>query len=255
MNTNLPSNKPFLFHGDCRDYMGGVSDETFDAIITDAPYNVSKVGSKIARGKGTKYKGTDIKLDFGVWDRNEIHWIEYIDEFVRLLKPCGVLVLFYDKLWLGTIGMYLQDEFGFQVRHIGNWIKSNPAPQARKVKWQNGAESFLVATKNKGEGHHFNYKLGQSPDYFMTSVSYEHEHPNQKPIELMEWIVKYWTFEGDLVLDSFAGVFTTGVACVRTGRNFVGCEKEDNYFKIGERKIKDSAQQLDLFLPNRIGNP
>jgi len=238
-----------LILDDCLSIMKTMPDGGFDAIITDPPYNVSITGRQINRRKGTKFEGPkNINLDFGYWDHGQTDWKIYIDDFVRLLKHTGVLIMFYDKLHLGTIGLYLQDKHGFQVRHIGNYIKTNPAPQARKVKWQNGAESFLVATKNKGMGHHFNYKLGQSPDYFMRSVNYKHEHPTQKPLDLMEWIVRYWSFEGDTVLDPFAGSGTTLVACERTGRNSVGIEKDPNYYAIAQRRVQEAGLQKPLFV-------
>lgn len=252
-----------LIHGDCLVELPNLAKGSFDLIATDAPYNVSEKGSKIVRGRTGIYKGKDISLDFGEWDRNVIQPSDYIDTLVELMTSVGVLVLFYDKLYLGQIGLYLQDKYGFQVRHIGSWVKDNPAPQARKVKWQNGVESFLVATKNKGEGHHFNYRLGQSPDYFRTSVNYDHIHPNQKPESLMTWIIKYWSFKGDNVLDCFMGSGTTGVSSKQIMRNFTGIEKypldkpisEDNpdYFTIAKNRIEAtnvSLLQEDDVLPD-----
>jgi DNA modification methylase len=163
--------------------------------------------------------------------------------FAKILKPNGVLVMFYDKLYLGQIGLYLQDKYGFQVRHIGAIVKKNPAPQARRVKWQNGLEQFLIATKNRGEGHHFNYLIGQSPDYIRMDVNYEHLHPTQKPLEAIEWLMCYWSFEGDVIFDPFMGSGTTGVAAARTGRAFIGCEIDSGYFKIAKERIEKAIQQ------------
>lgn len=237
-----------LFQGDCLEYMKSMADESVDTIMTDPPYNVSKKGAKISRGPNTAFEGPDISLDFGVWDQGKVEYPDYIDTFVRLLKPNGILVMFYDKLYLGTIGLYLQDKFGFQVRHIGAMVKRNPAPQARRVKWQNGLEQFLIATKNQGEGHHFNYKLGQSPDYIMTTVGYKHLHPTQKPIEAMEWLVQYWSFEGDVIFDPFMGAGTTGLACVQLRRHFIGCELDAKYYAIAEERISKAPIQESLLI-------
>lgn len=243
-----------LHNEDCLQYMKRLQSESFDLIATDPPYNVSVEGAKIVRGAGTVFEGGDINLDFGEWDRNQIDWKDYIDLFVSLLKPKGVLVMFYDKLYLGSIGIYLQEKYDFQVRHIGAMVKTNPAPQARRVKWQNGLEQFLIATKNKGEGHHFNYRLGQSPDYFMTNNGYEHFHPTQKPIEIMSWLVQYWSFENDAVLDPFMGSGTTGIACVQHDRNFYGCEISPEYFAIAEKRISSAALQQNLFTPSNTAS-
>lgn len=236
-----------LYCGDCLQIMPSIADGTFDAIITDPPYNVSREDA-ISRNGGKFGLAKDISLDFGDWDKGQVLWRDFIDHFARLLRPNGVLVMFYDKLELGEIAKYLRDTYGFKPRHIGVWVKRNPAPQARKVKWQNGTEFFLVATKNDGGGHHFNYSLGQSPDYFITSVNYKHEHPTQKPLELMEWIVSYWTFDGDAVLDPFMGAGTTGVACVKLGRNFVGIERDTEFFNVAKARITLAEMERPLGL-------
>ncbi|MFW6002759.1 MAG: DNA-methyltransferase [archaeon] len=216
--------------------MKKLPDNSIDLVVTDPPYNVSKKET-INRTGGKFGNNRDIKLDFGEWDYGSILPVDYIDEFVRLLTKNGVLCLFYDKLFLGMIGFYLQEKYNFQVRHIGAWVKNNPAPQARKVKWMNGMENFLIATVNHGTGHHFNYELGQSPDYFNHVVNYEHLHPTQKPLELFKWIINYWSFEGDMILDPFIGSGTTAVACIELNRNFIGYEIDEEYYNVALKRL------------------
>jgi len=109
----------------------------------------------------------------------------------------------------------------------------------RKVGWQNGLEFFLVATKNHDSSHHFNYKLGQSPDYYIGSVSYKHYHPTQKPLEMIEWIVNYWSFENDIVLDPFSGSGTTLLVCEKLNRKWIGIELEQTYCNITKQRINE----------------
>ena len=71
-------------------------------------------------------------------------------------------------------------------------------------------------------------------------------HPSPKPIEYMNLLVCRMTNEGDTILDPFMGSGTTGVACVQTGRNFIGIEIDEGYFKIAEKRIKDAQQQMML---------
>ena len=236
-----------LLCGDCLEVMREIPDGSIDLILTDPPYNVSKKRESITRNGGKFGIAQPIKLDFGEWDFGDVEWRDFLGDFIPLLKAEGVLVLFYEKLKLGLIGTYLQENYEFQVRHIGAWLKSNPAPQARKVKWQNGLELFLIATKNKGSGHHFNWRLGQSTDYFTHSVSFKHFHPTQKPDALIEWIIKYWSFENDLVLDPFIGSGTTAVACERLNRKWIGIEISEKYCEIAqERILKRDRRQLTL---------
>ena len=249
MSRIAPFEENTIVVGDCLGIIKNLPNSCIDLIVTDPPYNVSQKGVNISRG-ALFGQGGPIKLDFGDWDYSSIVPMDYLDEFIRLLTPVGVLVLFYDKLYLGMIGLYLEMKFGFQTRHIGSYVKTNPAPQARKVKWQNGVENFLVATKNKGIGHHFNYKLGQSPDYFIRSVNYERIHPTQKPEDLIEWIVSYWSFEGDLVFDSFIGSGTTAIAADRLGRKFFGCDINSSYVEMALNRLANDRlkrSQLGLF--------
>ena len=71
-------------------------------------------------------------------------------------------------------------------------------------------------------------------------------HPTQKPIELMVKIIEDFTHKGDTILDPFMGSGTTGVACVQTGRNFVGIEIDPTYYAIAEKRIKDAQMQMRL---------
>jgi len=71
-------------------------------------------------------------------------------------------------------------------------------------------------------------------------------HPTVKPVHVMSWLVRLVSREGDTVLDPFMGSVTTGVVCVQTGRNFIGCEIDEGYFKIAEKRIKEAQQQMSL---------
>ncbi len=79
-------------------------------------------------------------------------------------------------------------------------------------------------------------------------------HGTQKPIEIMKRLVEMCTPPGGTVFDPFMGSGTTGVACMQTGRNFIGCEIDVNYFAIAQRRIEDAQAQLHLFAPEPVGN-
>ena len=72
-------------------------------------------------------------------------------------------------------------------------------------------------------------------------------HPTQKPLALMMWLLNNYTQPGDTILDPFMGSGTTGVACVKTGRNFIGIELDPGYYAIAERRIAEAQLQLPLF--------
>jgi len=66
------------------------------------------------------------------------------------------------------------------------------------------------------------------------------QHPTQKPVALMEYLIRTYTNEGETVLDFTMGSGTTGVACVKTKRDFIGIELDEGYFKIAEQRIRDT---------------
>ena len=68
-------------------------------------------------------------------------------------------------------------------------------------------------------------------------------HPTQKPSELVQMLLEEYTKKGDIILDPFMGSGTTGIACVNTDRDFIGIEKEKEYFEIGRRRIDESIKQ------------
>lgn len=72
-------------------------------------------------------------------------------------------------------------------------------------------------------------------------------HPTQKPVALMKWVLENYTNPGDTIFDPFMGSGTTGVACMQTGRKFIGCEIDEKYFAIAKKRIEDAAAQLHLF--------
>ena len=72
-------------------------------------------------------------------------------------------------------------------------------------------------------------------------------HPTQKPLELMEYLIKTYTNEGETVLDNCMGSGTTGVACKKIGRHFIGIEKEKQYFDIAQKRISEASKVTNLF--------
>lgn len=100
-----------------------------------------------------------------------------------------------------------------------------------------------------------NYIGGDTTRYPRTVQRFDCErglHPTQKPVALMEYLIKTYTNEGETVLDFTAGSFTTGVACVNTNRKFIGIEMDKGYFDIGVGRIKERIKCLDLKIEPEI---
>ncbi len=73
----------------------------------------------------------------------------------------------------------------------------------------------------------------------------KHFHPTQKPIALLEYMIRTYTHPGDVVLDNCMGSGSTGVACVNTGRDFIGIERDEHYFEIAEKRIEEAQVRMD----------
>ena len=102
-------------------------------------------------------------------------------------------------------------------------------------------------TSNYGD---FTYKPHVSENYYPTTLleiplpRFKNGHPTQKPVPLLEYLIKTYTNEGETVLDNCMGSGSTGVACVNTGRNFIGIELDNGYFKIAQERIERAMQDV-----------
>lgn len=238
-----------LYQGDALEILRKVPNNSVDLVLTDPPYGLENV-SVIKRngGKFGKAKAIGANLDKQVI--SGVVYKDWIPLAYEKLKPVGVLITFCQKMDISDIAKFLEKELGMVVRHIGVWHKTNPPPQARKVQWMNAWEPFIIATKNKGSGHHYNYKEGQFGDVISTPICMGNErtqHPAQKPLKLFHPLVRWWSFEGDVVLDPFLGSGTTAVICEKLKRKWIGIEINEKYCKISKERILNEAKQLKLF--------
>lgn len=116
----------------------------------------------------------------------------------------------------------------------GDTVRSSVAESAGKGSMRTAGKEYLQEFTN----------------YPRQTLEFAHDtataHPTQKPVALMEYLICTYTNEGELVLDNTAGSFTTGVAAFRTGRKFIGIERDPDYFKIGVCRLCDEARALSL---------
>lgn len=254
----LESFKNQILLGDCLDILKNLPDNSIDMVFTDPPYGISKEIT-ITRGRNKmKFRGSDINLDFGQWDNfNSLkdYWgftFAWINECVRVLKPGRILSLWFDRDKINFVSYYLQKKFKFKFKGYFAMIKSNPVPQARKVKWSNGWEEIGLWQK-PGGSLVYNYQLGQHPDYMIvpivghTTVDGKRIHPTQKPVRVAELFVSYWTKEEEIVLDPFTGSGTIPVACILLNRNYIAIEKEKKYYNAAVKRIEEIQKQGKLF--------
>mgnify|MGYP003624899221 CR=1 FL=1 len=238
-----------LLKGDCLEVMKSIPDGSIDAIITDPPY-------------GTTACKWDSVIDF------ELMW----EQLNRIIKPNGAIVLFGSEpfssaLRMSNIKNYKYDWIWHKSRPTGSMLaKKQPLRNTEIIsvfyKNQSCYNPQMTETKrivekkrtvNKGEivGEQ---KLTRKFDnkglaYPRTIINYANSnykslHPTQKPILLMEYLIKTYTNENETVLDFTMGSGTTMLACKNLNRNGIGIEMDENYFKIANKRIEDNALKL-----------
>lgn len=219
-----------LIQGDCIEMMRTLPDQSIDAIITDPPYNIAKKNNFKTMGRAG--------IDFGEWDKG-FDLFSYIDEIPRILSKNGSVVIFNDWKNIGNIARYCEEK-GLVIKDLLRWKKTNPMPRNRDRRYITDYE-VAVWCVNKKSKWTFNRLSDtyQRPEFVgsLTSGKEKTSHSTQKPLWLMEEILKIHTNENDTVLDMFMGSGTTMVACQNLNRNGIGIELDKDYFKIAEKRI------------------
>jgi len=244
-----------LHHGDCLAILPTLEAQSVDAVICDPPY-------------GTTACKWDSVIPFApMWEAIK-----------RLLKPRGACVLFGAEPFASTLRLSNLDWY----RYDWTWIKTRPSAFAQapyrpldvteiitvfsqatstknsrlRMKYSPQGTIAVVwkCKDNKGNNAH---RPGRKPrgEYIQTQTNYPQNvlrfssafgklHPTEKPLALLEYLVKTYTDEGDTVLDFTMGSGTTGHACMNLRRRFIGIERDAGYYAIAERRIMDAADPL-----------
>lgn len=239
-----------LLHGDCLELMKTIPDKSIDMVLTDPPY-------------GTTACKWDVVIPF------EPMW----EQLKRITKDNGAICLFgsepfsshlrlsnlkmfkYDWIWEKSKGGFANAKIMPLKRHeivSVFYIKSNyfPVKTKREGKIRDRRNEGYIK-KMKGVKHEnavIKQEYAFSDDYdpslsYPSSVIYfkssreGYLHPTQKPVDLLEYLVKTYTLENETVLDFTMGSGSTGVACKNLNRKFIGIEKDDKYFEISKTRI------------------
>lgn len=212
-----------LHLGDCMDFLKTLPDGSVDAVFADPPYNV---GLKYA--SYTDKKSPEEYLD---WCARWFRECRRISKSVVIVTPGMVSV----PMWLSDIE---------RTHYLIAWTKQNNCSRnyIGKTSGFQTWEPILVYGKAK------RCILRDSVDVPISMQKDTGNHPCPKPLKLLRWITENFTETGDTILDPFMGSGTTGVACVQTGRNFIGCEIDPGYFEIAKRRIEQAQLQLQMEL-------
>lgn len=243
---SLNSNVQYLYNEDCLTQMLNLYQESIqvDHIICDLPYFQV------------------VKNDFDNQWKSIAQYTEWLDRCFGvmnwLLKDGGNIILFCSRQNIWRVGMLL-DAHNFTENRTIIWARKRGFNNTRGKALASGYEPILFWSKGKSntfnniklkvESDRPEYKTGSlkdgitMPDVWTDIPALPHNskekvnHPTQKPIKLMERIVSLFTNEGDTVLDFCMGSGTTGIACKNLHRNFIGIEKDLNYFNIANERL------------------
>ena len=223
--------------------------KNFNMIFADPPYFLSNDGITCVNGKM-------VKVNKGKWDKSK--GVEQNYQFtLDWLNRCRDLLKEEGTIWVsGTFHIIYAVAFAAQkleMKFLNNiiWEKPNPPPNLSCRFFTHSTENILWLGKNKKSKHKFNYKIMKSinnnkqmKDVWRLTATKKNEkefgkHPTQKPIQLLNLIIKASTDENDLILDPFNGSGTTGVACIRNNRNYIGIEYEKKYCDLSVKRFND----------------
>ena len=239
-----------LLHGDCLELMKGIPDGSVDMVLCDLPY-------------GTTDCPWDVVIPFGpLWD----HWR-------RVCKPTAAIVLFGRQPFTADLVRSNPEWFRYELiwekSRAGNSMQVTRRPAAvhenievfyKEMPTYNEQrfrvdEKYIDKRKSINDsfyssGHYSGVMHRKADDGWrhpqsvlpFNSVWEKGMHPTQKPVPLLEYLIKTYSNPGDTVLDNTMGSGSTGVACVNTGRDFIGIELDEGYFRIAERRIADAQR-------------
>ena len=217
-----------LWQGDCLELMKSIPDKSIDLVLTDPPYGIDYQSAR--RSDRTKWKPKIAN------DKKPFIWFIY--DVARILKDGGAFICFcrFDS-W--TAFSSACETAGLTIKAEIVWDKMNHGTGDLK-----GAPGFrheiaVFATKGR---FIFHDKRPQSLIAVPRISPEKILHPNEKPVELMEWLVSHYCGKEGVVVDCFTGVSPVGIACVNTGRNFIGIELDKDYFDIAKERIENAGR-------------
>lgn len=223
-----------IYNKDCLEVLKNIPNESIDLIATDPPYPTTSRGSA---GNSGGMLQKDINKKGKVFTYNNINCKEYAPEFYRILKDGS-------HCYVMTNHINLIDMLNTFTNVGFHFIKSLIWDKGNKIMGQYYMSQFeYILFFRKGKGKRIN-NCGTSdilsiPNKKTKDENGKNIHDTEKPIELMEVLVNNSSQENELIIDPFMGVGSTGLACIKNNRNFIGIEIDENYFNIAKSRLEE----------------
>jgi modification methylase len=255
--TALPLNQ--ILHGDCIAILKSLPENSVDLIFADPPYNL-QLRKDLYRPNMTKVDAVDDGWDrFGDFDKYDAFTIEWLSACRRVLKKTGTIWVIGSYHNIYRVGSILQD-LKFWILNDIVFVKYNPMPNFRGVRFTNAHETLIWAQKTQGARYIFNHQsmkalnddLQMRSDWYLPlatgnqrlKVNGKKAHSTQKPEALLYRVIMASSNPGDVVLDPFFGTGTTGAVAKKLGRDWIGIESEKKYIRIAQKRI-DAVQKAE----------
>lgn len=243
-----------VFLGDCIEVLDTLPEKFVDVIFADPPYNL-QLNNELWRPNMTKVDAVDDEWDkfsgFAEYDRFTRAWLTACR---RVLKDTGTIWVIGSYHNIFRVGKIIQD-LDFWILNDVSWVKTNPMPNFRGVRFTNAQETLIWAQKNRGEKYTFNHQtmkalngdLQMRSDWHLPLCTGKERlkkngkkaHATQKPESLLYRVILSSTKTGDTILDPFFGTGTTGVVAKRLNRHWIGIESDEGYVGLAEKRIAD----------------
>ena len=258
-----------IINGDSLEELKKIPRETFDLIFADPPYNL-QLKSELTRPDRSKVSAVNDKWDqFENFKKYDDFTYEWLSECKRILKKDGAIWVIGSYHNIFRVGTAIQN-LGFWILNDVIWNKNNPMPNFRGTRFTNAHETLIWASKSEKSKYTFNYQSLKclNDDLQMRSnwdlpicngserlkKDGKKIHSTQKPEALLHRILLATSNKNDLILDPFLGSGTTATVAKKLGRNYFGIEKEKNYFKAAEHRIKATKTIEDDLLDTLKNN-
>jgi site-specific DNA-methyltransferase (adenine-specific) len=211
-----------IYCADNRTILLQIPADSIDLILTDPPYKDYRSNRPVVHSKQKAIKQGDFDLVF------------FVEQSFRILKPGAHFYCFCDHNSFADIKSAVEKRFRYKNCLV--WVKNNHGSGDLRGEWAPQHEWIIFTVK--GKGHRLNPPRPANVLHFPKVHNEKFNHGTVKPLPLLKRIIEASTSPGDLVLDPYAGVMSTALACIESGRNYLMIEKERSFYEQGLKRIK-----------------
>jgi modification methylase len=250
-----------VLHGDCTRLLYQLPEKSVDVVFADPPYNL-QLQNELYRPNMTKVDAVDDEWDrFTSLAEYDAFTRAWLTACRRVLKDAGTLWVIGSYHNIYRVGSILQD-LDYWLLNDVVWIKTNPMPNFRGVRFTNAHETLLWAQKQREAKYTFNYRAMKSLNDELQMRSDWHfglctgrerlrsngqkAHPTQKPEALLYRVILSSTNPGDVILDPFFGTGTTGAMAKKLRRRFIGIEKDAGYVELARERLAAITPPIEM---------